>query len=127
MADKTTSDNEEVSNGLPFNELDHPSLDDLHTPPATLHDLIKSGGTTLPVSLMTSRHYNEWNASKIQPRPNEGADSDMYSLDLPSPQNRQNCSIPVLETPLNDQIVSNERLQDADRSSLLSFLTANHA
>ena len=85
MADKTTSDNAEDSNGIPFDELDHPSLDDLHTSPSSLRDLIKSGGTSLPVSLMTSRHYNEWNARKIQARPYEAPDSDMYSLDLPSP------------------------------------------
>ena len=102
MADKTTSDNEDASNGLPFNELEHPSLDDLHASPATLQDLIKSGGTSLPVSLMTSRHYNEWTARKIQPRSNEAPDSDMYSLDLPSPLQQPNCSIPVLETPLDD-------------------------
>ena len=56
MADKTTTDNAESSNGLPFNELDYPSLDYLHTSPATLEDLIKSRSNSLPVSLMTPRH-----------------------------------------------------------------------
>ena len=76
---------------------------------------------------MTQKHFNEWKSRAFLPSTDETTGSDLFSLELPSPLQEQNHSIPVLESPPTGQMGNVGRLPDTDRSSLLSFLTATNA
>ena len=81
-----SSSNAHVGGGLNLDPTNLQStqlqLNNTSTPAGT----VRANNYSLPVSLMTRKHFNEWQARAFLPSTDEATGSDPFSLDLPSPK-----------------------------------------